>query len=738
MPFHSGHIRHSVIRVLALILVVLWMVPGWAAARPRIGLVLSGGGARGLAHIGVLKVLEQQRIPIDAIAGTSMGAIIGGAYAAGVPVERMQRLIGALDWSRLFRDSPLRQRLSNRRKQDEQANLVAAIGLRDGHLVLPEGAISGQQLDVFLHKLVARASDIDNFDQLPIPFRAVATNLVTGEPVVFEQGSLATALRASMSIPGVIAPLDVNGRLLVDGGLVRNLPVDIARAMGVDVVIAVNLGTPLLKRSELTSALGVTVQMIAILTEQNVRRSLARLGPKDILIQPHLGDITAIDFDRGEEAIKLGEAAARRQLRRLRRLSLSPAAYAEWRQRFATPTGAPRPLIAKIRIEGTHYTNPQVLRSYLRTRVGWPLDRHQLNDDIERLYGRGDFDRVTYHLSKDPHGGDDLTIDVDEKSWGPDYLRFGAGFDTDLHGNSHYGLVTSYLRTWVDPLGAEWQNDVFLGSTRSLRTAFYQPLDVTGRWFVEPYAGYQDRPETLFSGNQAQTTYQVRTASLGLDLGLNLRSGGELRFGPVLRHINAAATPSGPGSPETHDTQLALQARYRYDQLDNLGFPSRGDRVQAGLLLTRRDWGATSNYGRVDLSWTHAFGDSTNRWHTGLELGARLGGDLPPYDTFTLGGFRRLSGLQTGELRGQYLGLAKLVYARRLAHVGGAFGGDLFAGGSVEAGNVWSAPNAIGPASLQLAAGVFLGVDTLLGPFYFGYGHTAGGHNAVYLQLGPP
>ncbi len=736
MMSRSGSGCRGVVTV-ALIVSALLVAAGAACARPRIGLVLSGGGARGLAHIGVLKVLQQLRVPVDAIAGTSMGAIIGGAYAAGVPVDRMQQLITGLHWARLFRDNPPRQRLSNRRKQDERTNIMASIGLRDGHFVLPEGAISGQRLDSFVHQFVARADSIDNFDHLPIPFRAVATDLVTGKPVIFEHGSLATAMRASMSIPGVIAPLKANNRLLVDGGLVRNLPVAVARAMGVDVIIAVNLGTPLLKRSELTSALAVTAQMIAILTEQNVQRSLNRLHPRDILIQPRLGDISAIDFDRGQQAIERGEAAALAQRSRLRRLSLSPAAYARWRERFRAGGGTSQPLLAKIRIVGTHYTNPRVLRSYLQTRVGQPLDRRRLRADIQRLYGRGDFDRVTYRLSKDSQGGDDLTIQVNEKSWGPDYLRFGVGFDTDLHGNSDYGLVTSYLRTWVNPLGAAWQTDLLLGRTSSVRTAFYQPLDVTGRWFVEPYAAYQDRSETLFSDGKSVTDYRIQTARVGLDLGLNLHARGTLRIGPVLRHINAVATPSVAGLAETHATELGLRARYEYDQLDNLGFPGSGDQIQAGLWLTRQSWGAPTNYGRFDLRWTHAFGTPTDRWHTGLELGARLDGELPPYDSFRLGGFQRLSGLQNGELQGQYLGLAKLVYDHRVTRLGGAFGGDLFAGGSVEAGNVWSSRHAIGGNSLKLAASIFLGVDTFLGPFYLGYGHTTAGHNAVYLQLGP-
>jgi len=295
--------------------------PPAEAKRPKICLVLSGGGARGAAHIGVLKVLDELRVPIDCVAGTSMGSIVGGALATGITIPQMEEIIAGMSTDLLFKEKPPRQELSIRRKQDDYTILFTPdIGLRDGELLLPKGIVSGVQLESVLRHL-ARADGYRKFDELPIPYRAVATDLVTGKPVVFSEGELARVMRASMSVPAIVDPVEVEGKLLVDGGLVDNLPVGVARAMGAEIVIAVNLGTPLMKRDDLRSILSVTGQMIGILTEQNVQASLALLKPTDILILPELGDYSAADFDHMPQTIPIGEAAARKVADRLAALA---------------------------------------------------------------------------------------------------------------------------------------------------------------------------------------------------------------------------------------------------------------------------------------------------------------------------------------------------------------------------------------------------------------------------------
>src|SRR5688572_26611276 len=324
-----------------------------APPRPRVGLVLSGGGARGLAHIGVLKVLREERVPVDFIVATSMGSIVGGAYAAGQTPDAMHALVRDADWSRIFSDRAPREDLSFRRKEDDLRLIGRTeLGLKRDGVTLPRGALGSQNLEEFLRGISKHASDARTLNDLPILFRAVATDLVTAEQVVLADVPLTVAMRASMSIPGAFAPAQVEGRLLGDGGLVRNLPVEVAREMGADIIIAVNVGTPLLPRDTLASALGVAQQMINILTEQNVEISLSKLRPGDVLISPDLAGVSFIDFQRGDELVAIGERAGRAAADRLAALALPPARYAQWeaqRQRFAAVPELP---VSQVRVVG--------------------------------------------------------------------------------------------------------------------------------------------------------------------------------------------------------------------------------------------------------------------------------------------------------------------------------------------------------------------------------------------------
>jgi len=727
---------------LCLLFVMFLLIPalcGEALARPKIGLVLSGGGARGMAHIGVLKVLEDLRVPVDAIAATSMGAIVGGAYAAGLSPDEMEQIIGELDWKDLFTDTPSREFLSNRGKQDEQDNFRLSVGLRGGGVKLPQGAISGQKLDLFLRSLTRTVHSIDNFDRLPIPYRAIATDLTNGKMVVFKQGRLEMAMRSSMSIPGIISPTEIGSQLLVDGGLVRNLPVDIVRRMGVDLVIAVNLGTPLLERDALNSVVGVTVQMIAILTEQNVQASLESLRTSDILILPELGDISSADFGRAAEAIRIGVESAQAVSEQLSPYRLSKKAYAAWRERFQSiEVASTQMLVDDIRLQGLNRVNPQVLSSLIQTQTGQPLDEKVLEQDIARLYGRGDFDRITYRLQQE-QGRQVLVIDAIEKAWGPNYLRFGLGFQSDFQGNNAFNLGTSYKRTWVNSLGAIWQTDLRLGEERLLKTEFYQPLAPAGPWFVAPYIEIGDRPIDLFRGDHKIAELNVTTLSAGVDVGLDLAAEGELRFGTFYSRVTDEPEIGEPDLPSNSDTLAGLRARYRYDGLDNLNFPGVGSAMTLEALAVGKVLGGERRYGRLLWSGLRAvpFGDGTLT--SSLLLGARLGNDpLPVYDEFSLGGFLNLSGYQTEELRGQYLGFGRLVYYRPIPQLSSTFGGTVYLGGSLELGNTWESSSAIKIDDLHPASSAFIGADTLLGPLYLAVGLSDRDRYSLYLYLGRP
>ena len=435
----------------ALVFEAAAQTPNEAAPRARVGLVLSGGGARGLSHIGVLKVLEAARIPIDAIAGTSMGAIVGGLYATGMSAAELERELLQVKWDAVFAARVEREHLSQRRKEEDfEIATALELGLRDWTLRTPTGAVSSRGLETLLRRYTLPVRNVQTFDRLPIAFRAVATDLETGAPVVLDQGDLALALRSSMSVPGVFPPTEVEGRLLGDGGLVNNVPVDVARAMDVDVLIVVNIGTPLAGRETLDSVLGVTAQMINILTEQNVQRSLATLGPRDVLITPQLGKLSAGDFDKAREAIALGERGAQAELARLRAHAITPEAYSQWRaehpkQRRADAT------IGFVAFEGTTLTNPSRLAAQLESQPGQAFDPVRAERDARVLAASGDYVRADYQLVSSQSGTDGLVFDLEDKPWGPNYLRLGLDLSTDFNGRGTFNLKLSHNRHWLPP-----------------------------------------------------------------------------------------------------------------------------------------------------------------------------------------------------------------------------------------------------------------------------------------------
>ena len=341
------------------------------------------------------------RIPIHCVTGTSMGSIVGGTFAAGTPPAKLEELVLTADWAEIFRDQPPRDEISMRRKADDYKTLFAPeFGVKDGGLALPKGVIAGVSIEAFFRVLAEPAMGISDFGKLPIPFRAMATDIETGESVVLDRGSVAQAMRASMAVPGAIAPVEIDGRLLVDGGIANNLPIDEARRLCADVVIAVNISTPPLTRKQLTSALAIAGQLINFLGKQTVDDQLKSMGSGDVLIEPALGDISASSFARSTDAIRIGEEATRKLAPSLARYSLPPEQYAALR---ATQVAAGKSLgtVDEIRFEGLERTNPEVLRGLVESKPGEPLTEQKVSADLRRIYGRGDFESVDYHIGGD-------------------------------------------------------------------------------------------------------------------------------------------------------------------------------------------------------------------------------------------------------------------------------------------------------------------------------------------------
>jgi NTE family protein len=711
-----------------------------APKRPRIGLALSGGGARGAAHIGVLKVLDELRVPVDCIAGTSMGAVIGGSFSAGTTPAEMQKVVETTDWNEVFTDRPPRAEIAVRRKQDDYKNLFAPqFGFKGGAILLPKGIVAGVNIESFLRYLTEQSGEVNNFAQLPIPFRAVAADIETGQAVILDKGSLAQAMRASMSIPGAVAPVEIDGRLLVDGGIANNLPIDVVRQTCGDVIIAVNISTPALKRDEITSALSIVVQLINFLGKDTVDRQIASLTPRDVLIAPELGDISSGSFERQDEAIRIGEAAARQVGDSLKRYSLPPEQYAALRATQVVPrTGLGK--VDSIRFEGVERTNSEVLAALIESKPGEELVEAKLNADLRRIYGRGDFEAVNYSIERDNAGGSPaLVINVREKEIGPDYLRFGLALASDFQGDAYFNALVQYRRTWLNKFGAEWLAEAQVGQNTYLFTEFYQPVEERGRFFVAPYASLGQYTRGVFVGADRVAEYQVRQGLGGLDLGAALGTWGEARLGPVWRSIDAYVDTGSPALPDVKVNSSGVRFRLFGDRLDTAYFARSGASLRVNAFEALTALGADEGYRRLDAIWTGAHSFGAHTINATLAGGTDLGSGLPPYDAFLLGGPFRLSGYRINQFAGDTTGYAMLRYYNQVLRLPSLLGSGVYVGVSAEAGRMNGLYTQGGISSGNLYSGsVYLGAETFLGPAYLGVGFGGGGNTAAYFLLGVP
>ncbi|MBB4845976.1 NTE family protein [Paucibacter oligotrophus] len=722
--------------------------PAAETGRAKIGLVLSGGGARGLAHVGVLKVLERERIPADVITGTSMGAIIGGLYASGMTAQDLERELLRVVWSNVFAGRVDRQLLSQRRKEEDfEFSAAVELGMRDGEIRLPQGTLSSRGLEILLRRFTMPVRHIQSFDQLPTPFRAIATDMETGAQVVLADGDLALAMRSSMSVPAVFSPTEVHERVLGDGGLVNNLPVDVARRLGAQRLIAVNVGTPLSGRASLSSLVGLTGQMINILTEQNVQRSLATLWNDDVLITPQLQNLSSGDFERTQEFIAAGEAAAEALIPQLRALALNAEDYAAWHL-ARVQSKLPSPKIQSIEFAGTTLTHPARFQAQLESAPGQQFDTERAERDARFLASSGDYERVDYHVEERP-GGAALLFTMDDKYWGPNYFRVGLDLSTDFDGESAFNLRISHNRHWLSAIGTEWRNQVSIGQTPRLFSEIYQPLSFKiGRsndWFLSAWGEAERRNFTLYNNNSdiAAARLQRQAGTLGFDLGQPWSSLGEVRLGLVhqtWRNVAKLMTVDlvDPRLDSTwHETGLRLRAVV--DQLDFANFPQRGYRVLFEAIGGKQSGGpvrsADFQRGELQATLAKSWGAHTLNLHLrGLLARQPEESAQGPY---SLGGFQQLSGYQAGQLIGDTLVFGRASYYLRLRD-NPVLTRGFFVGGSLELGNAWMRKDKLSATDLRSAASAFIGADTGLGPLYLGLGYAPKGGTLLYLFIGRP
>ncbi len=728
--------------------------------RPRVCLVLSGGGARGMAHIGVLEALEDLQIPIDCIAGTSMGAVVGGLYASGMSAHEIEKTMRSVDWQEAFRDTPPRRDLAFRRKQDDANFLVRLpLGLKHGQLLLPKGFIQGQKLQETLRQLTLAFSNTTNFELLPTPFRAVTTDLESGAAVVLDKGDLAIAMRASISAPGVFAPVDYDGRLLVDGGLAENLPIDVARAMHADVLIVSDVTFPLQSRAKLDTALTISNQMLAILVRKDSDRQLRTLGSQDVLIEPNVGSATQTDFAAAVGTISQGEIAVRAATAKLADLEVDAAAYQRYlARRAARQPGLPP--IEFVRVDAQSKRYERTITAEMQPLVGKPLDPADVGARITELYGLGNFETIDYSLvERAPpdaaatrgaaasvaaaEAGDDetgLEVRARRKSWGPNYVRFGLNLQDDLQGNTRYNAAARFLLSELDTLGAESLTDVQFGSDPRIFSEFYQPLDAQRTWFVAPSARIELRDLPIYVKNEEQADYADRELEGDFDFGRTLGNWGELRAGFHRTTGYTRVRLGQPGLVEDNYNLGGYFLKFSYDQLDNVHFPREGSTFNVQWDADRTDLGSDFVRDRVSGDWliARSLGRNTLLWWT--SAGSTVDGQfhqkaLPEF--YSLGGFFNLSGIAPGSLLGPDYAISRLVYFRKIGRGGeGFFEFPAYIGASLEAGSTWNRPGDISLGTAHKDGSIFLAFDTYLGPVYLGGGYDERGYSAFYLFLG--
>lgn len=700
---------------------------------PRTGLVLSGGGARGLAHIGVLKQIEEMNIQIHAIAGTSMGAVIGGLYAAGYSAEELEKIALEMDWPATLADAPQREDIPFRRKQDDRDFLVKQrLSFKNGKLSFPLGLLQGQNLGLALESLLVHTNDIDDFDRLPIPFRAVATDIATGEAVVFSHGHLPQAIRASIALPGFFTPVMIDGRMLVDGVLSKNLPVDVARQMGVDRVIVVDIATPLKPAGDMSSILDVMDQTTTLLTRHNTQEQLATLTDADMLLQPELSDIAFSSFAEAEQAIIAGEQSLRD----------TPQLYGFAQPAQTQPGGnlarsrpQRQPIIHDIRVENTGKVADAVVRSMVRQQPGEPLHTDHLAKDMGTIYGTDYFSQVSYEIL---HEGDQntLLIRTQGRQTGTDFLRLGLNLVDDFEGGSQFTIGASFRVNGVNPLGAEWLTRLQLGEHQQLYSEFYQPLDYGSRYFVAPFVDAEARNVEVIMDNDPVADYRQQRYGAGINFGRQIANNGEVRFGLSRYDGKSEIRVGDPEQPTLKFKEAFYTLQVDRDTLDNVNFPRSGDAARILWRQSEPDLGADERYQQIEVRASRAFAHGPHS----LQLGAFFGRTDDDVDvaqaSFILGGLGEFSGFRENGLAGQNYNLARGIYYRRLNPSSMPLTVPMYLGGSLEYGRVYNKGDNELDTGYIGAASLLLGMDTFLGPVFLGIGANQEGESALYMNLG--
>jgi NTE family protein len=704
------------------------------SSRPRIGLVLAGGGAKGGAHVGVLKVLEELHVPIDCIAGTSMGALIGGGYASGIPADELEAFVTTIDWKKVVGSQGRRdlEPIEQKRAGATYSNDFE-LGITPDGVTLPGGLVNTSNIEDLLRTYVANARSTSQFDKLPIPYRAVATDMVTGQMVVLDKGDLATAMRASMAIPGAFAPVLMDPWILNDGGLVRNIPIDVARNLCADQVIVVNLVELPIDPKRLRTATQLLSRTMDVMIEANETLQLQTIKEGDIRIDVPMGDITTADFERVPDTIPLGEAAAREHAAELSKYAVPAEQYAAWRK-SVTRSQDLETRLADVRFEGLKRVNPEFLASRSNIKAGDKVDVEHLSQEAQRMSVLQDFDSVGYRLDGDAESSV-LTWLPKEKNWGPDYLRVDLGLYTSSDGDLEFALYGRHTRTWVNSLGAEWRNELQFGGDSFLQTSLFQPIDTAHRFFVEPRLLVSRTLENIFLQDERVARYEYQDMIGALDFGANFGRFAQARIGYIYDWRKVNVDVGSPVLPETSPNDAGISMSVEYDSRDTAFAPTRGGTVALEYQNADESLGSDREYERGEIGVGYALPFRNNVWWITAAGGASS--DLPADRLFTLGGPGSFPGFELGELRVGGYWTVGTSYLWNIKEVLPIKGHALYMGFRVVGGGVSDRFDQEEADSIY-GGSIYLTGRTMVGPLTIGIGTTSTDSWSAWLSIGRP
>ncbi|OED63609.1 serine protease [Vibrio tasmaniensis] len=736
-----------------------------AHKRPTVAVVLAGGGAKGAAHIGVLKALEEMQIPVDYITGTSMGSYVGGLYATGMSADEIESFIYTVDWNRGYRD---RVNRSDRRVRDKEYEdryqLNTDLGLGWGEIKARKGVVQGQNMLRILRETTGNLSPFDSFDQLAIPYRSVATDIIKLEEVVIDHGHLVDAMMASMSVPGALPPYEVDGRMLVDGGVTNNMPVDVARAMGADIVIAVDISSNYKDKEDFTTFLSAADQLSNYLVRRSTQEQAETLTDDDVFLRPDVGQMDTTEFDKMPGAYQAGYDAAREYSSELSKLSLSNADYQKYiehkQQARKQLKHGDQTVVDKVVINNNSHYSDKLIENRLHLDSGKILKTSEIESQVKDLYALDRFELITYEF-ENVDGEDQLQVDVNEKSWGPNYLNFRFYLEDDFATESQYSIGMSANFTDINSHGAELRTNVEMGTDKLIEAELFSPFFSSHKLFTSASLVYSNQKRNLpaniddieepgleVTQDYLPMTYKEFISELALGYQPTLWQ--ELKVG--LRYtdgdIEVASLPSlGGGSYKRTGAFMS----YRLDTLDNFSLPTEGYFVDLEYLITHDEFDSDTTISDTALTTESdtVYEFSANfmaaqsiEKHTlvaKLDYGiVESKNSIFPIDPKELGGFLNLSGIPRNSMIGQNLAYTSLIYRYKwFENDFGLFKSPFYVGASIEHGGVWSNNDlSIDEAPMFTAGSVFAGVDSPVGPIILAYGRTEDNYDSVYLIIG--